>query len=59
MTVEELIQLLQTHDPKLKVMIEYTDPTDWTYQSYIRKKDIEVGINDNNDQKVLIFHFYE
>jgi len=62
MTVTELIQHLQQFDGDTRVMMEYTDHTDWTSKWDIDESDIELGDNmcdddnDEDEQTVLLFN---
>lgn len=65
MIISELITELQKHDPNLKVVIQYIDPTDWLYQTELIVDDIEEDTflserdNDEGDEEVLIINFVE
>lgn len=64
MTVKELIEQLQQFDPETEVMVEVTDPTDWTYQNPIefnlylddRKEDEDDDEDDNKSGPVVIIN---
>lgn len=45
MTVKELIEQLQKFNPETEVMIEVTDPTDFTYQNPI---EFDLRLGDRN-----------
>jgi hypothetical protein len=45
MTVQELKDILSTFDPKMEVLFEVTDPTDFTY----KLSDVSIGIGDPID----------
>lgn len=41
MTVQQLIEHLQTFDPELPVILSHTDHTDWTYTWKLSFDDVE------------------
>jgi hypothetical protein len=57
MTVKELIEVLEKVENKdLDVIVQTTDPTDWTYNNDVEYTGVEsVYLNDDDDDETEVF----
>jgi hypothetical protein len=57
MTVKELIEVLEKVENKdLEVIVQSTDPTDWTYHNDVEYTGVEkVYLNDDDDDETEVF----
>ena len=57
MTVNELIKVLEkVKDKEIEVVIQVTDPTDWTYYNDIEGLGVEkVHLCEDDDKKTKVF----
>ena len=57
MTVQELIEILEKVENKdLEVIVQSTDPTDWTYNNDLEYVGIgSVYLNDDDDDETEVF----
>jgi hypothetical protein len=58
MTVKKLIEQLSKLNPELDIIIQGTDPTDWTYYNdvvgKVREQNVYLSENDKKKTKVVI-----
>jgi len=58
MTVKKLIEQLSKLNPELDVIIQGTDPTDWTYYNdvvgKVKEQNVYLSENDGKKTKVVI-----
>ena len=53
--LEKLLAEIRLREGDLPVCVDYTDPTDWYYQTPLRVSEVSVGgdMESETDQKVL------